>query len=292
MVPSTAWVLRRKQGMLAVASVLWIAAIIAILSSLHWYHQQPYSLPEKYENENFRWSIASTLAQQARDTSLTILLMSFPVLAAFLTALPRIPKRVLLALLAGMFLLITLRAHGDHSLALAPWLPNMITSYGPLGSGVLEGLGVKPVILPTFVRVLMTLAIFAAGAASLGALLSIRRFLPLSTRKLAPSWEVTLTVLGPFTIGYVVLLLPRAVFVTTYDRYLIPLVAILLIPLLRFYQEHVQKRTPRLSFAALAVFGGFGVASTHDYFATDRARLEAAEEVRQAGVPRTEMGIR
>ena len=46
---------------------------------------------------------------------------------------------------------------------------------------------------------------------------------------------------------------------------------------------------PAFSVATVGLFCLFGIASTHDYFATDRARLGAAEEVREAGVPRTEI---
>lgn len=188
----------------------------------------------------------------------------------------------------ALCLLIAVRAHGGHGLLLAPWLPNMISEYGVLGWGVLENLGVKPLVIPAFVRALLTLLIFLGAAATFAAL--VRGFKKIGAEaSLVPSWTVTLTLIAPFSVAYLLLLLPRAAFVVTLDRYLIPLAALLMIPLLRFYQERVQFRVPAISFAALAVFSGYGVASTHDYFATDRARLAAAEEIRLNGIPRTEI---
>ncbi len=294
MVPSTAWLLRRGRGVLISTAGLWVATLLAIVACLYWYGQQPYAIPERFVNEKFRWGIFATIVQQARGTFLTLLLMSLPVLVAYLTAVSNIAKRLiskrlLLAVFVMLVLLVAVRAHGDHALVLAPWLPNMITEYGVLGSGALENLGIKPVVIPVFVRMLLTLLVLAAAAACFAAIFSFRKLQPHTARRLVPSWPVTLTLVAPFSVAYLTLLLPRAAFVVTVDRYLIPLAAVLLIPLLRYYQERVQERAPTWSFAVLALFSVFGVVSTHDYFATNRARLSAAEEVRNAGVPRTEI---
>jgi hypothetical protein len=268
---------------------LWVAALLAIVISLHWYQHQPYAVPEKFLNQTFKWSLVPGVVQQGRGTFLTLLLMSLPVLVAYFTAIPKISKKLLLFVGVGLALLIAARGHGDHALALAPWLPNMITEYGVLGFGNLENLGVKPLVMPVFVRFFLTLLVLSAAAASLCALFSFRKLQAHRARTLVPSWSVTLTLIAPFAVAYFLLLLPRAAFVVTIDRYLIPLAAVLLIPLLRYYQERVQEHAPNLSFAALALFGAYGVASTHDYFATNRARLRAAEEVHNARIPRTEI---
>ena len=288
LVPSTALLLRDKRGVLALTAALWLATLLAIFAVLSWYAHQSYAIPEKFLNEHLRWRVIPTVVQQARGTFLTLLLMSLPVSAAYLPAFSQISKKWFFGFFGALCLLIALRGHGDHALVVAPWLPNMITEYGVLGSGTLENLGVKPVIMPVFVRILVTLLIFAATSASFAALFGLRK--PAAPRAaLLPSWTVILTLVGPFSVAYLFLLLPRAAFVVTVDRYLIPLAAVLLIPILRYYQERVQYQAPTLSFAALFLFSAYGVAATHDYFATDRARLQAAEEVRHAGIPRTEI---
>jgi len=287
MVPATAWLLRRRRAVLAVTAALWVGSLLTIAGCLYWYQQQPYAIPEKFVNEKLSRAAIETAVQQGRGTFLTVFLMSLPVLVAYLTPVSKISKKLFLCIFAVLVLTVAIRAHGSHTVALAPWLPNMITEWGVLGYGVLENLGVKPIVLPVFVRALVTLGVLVSGAVCVSAILSFRKLAPSPAGALVPSWSVTFTLLAPFASAYLLLLLPRAAFVVTVDRYLIPLVAILLIPMLRYYQERVHDRASGSSFAVLALFAAYGVASTHDYFATNRARLSAAEEVHNAGVPRT-----
>lgn len=284
-VPSTAWLVRQRRGVLPAAAAMWISAFISVLACLYWYGQQPYALPEKFD-QHLGWGVAQTALAQGRGTLLTILLMELPVLGAFLASFSKIPRKLSLSILAALIVFAAFRAHGGgYVSALAPWLPNMISEYGVLGSGVLENLGVKPVVLPVFVRLAVTVIVLAASATALAALASCRK-LP-SPQEHSPSWLFILTLLGPFSVGYLLLLLPRAAFLVTVDRYLIPLTAILLIPLLRYYQERIRFCIPNFSFGLLAVLAAYGIASTHDYFATNRARLRAAERIESTGVPRT-----
>jgi len=73
------------------------------------------------------------------------------------------------------------------------------------------------------------------------------------------------------------------------DRYLIPFLPLFAIPLLRHYQVNISQSVSRWSWVMLALFGLYGVATTHDAFAADRARLTAARTLEQAGIPRTEI---
>ncbi len=285
-VPSTAWLLRRSAGLLAGTAVLWVGTLVTILAVMHWYAQQPYAIPEKFFDQSLKLRLLSTLAQQTRNSLLTVLLVLFPVLTAYLTGFRTVSKKLALAVFAAAMLLIALRTHGAHSLVLAPWLPNMISEYGVLGNGELENLGTKPIVLGFFVRLIITLAVFLASSVFVASLFNRASWLE-PAKRLAPSWFVTAVLLGPLTLAYLLLLTPRAAFAINIDRYLIPVFALLSIPILRFYQERVQERAPAYSFAVLALFTLYGVASTHDYFATNRARLTAAENVRSSGVPRT-----
>ncbi len=285
MVPSTAWLLRRSKGVVAGSAVLWAGTLIAIFAVMHWYAQQPYAVPEKFADTRFNWRFVPTLLQQVRDALLTMLLFVLPVLTAYLTAFRTVSKKLALGIFTIAVLVIALRVHGT-TLLLAPWLPNMVTDYGVLGNGALENLGTKPIVMGFSVRLALTLAVCIVGSIAAASLFKRDPFAT-PAKKLVPSWYVTAVLLVPFTLAYIALLTPRAIFFVTCDRYLIPLFAVALIPLLRFYQERVQERTPNFSFAVLALFTAYGVASTHDYFATNRARLRAAENVRNSGVPRT-----
>lgn len=289
LVPSTACVLWRKRGVLASTAALWSGALLAIVACLHWYQHQPYAIPEKFVNEEFRWNLLPAIVQQGRGTFLTLLLMALPVLVAYFAGLSKTSKKLLLSFFVVLTLPLAVRGHGEHALVLAPWLPNIMNEYGVLGWGILENLGVKPLVLQPAIRALISVLVLAAAAACFATLASARKLPIPRGRRSIRGWSVTLTLVAPFVISYLLLLLPRAAFVVTVDRYLIPLSAVLLIPLLCYYQERVQEYASIPSFVTLAIFSLYGVASTHDYFATDRARLQAAEEVRRAGVPRTEI---
>jgi hypothetical protein len=91
----------------------------------------------------------------------------------------------------------------------------------------------------------------------------------------------------PFTLCYLVLLLPRATSWNLYDRYLLPLCASVVIVGLRLYQEKVHERVPAVSVATLAVFALWGIAATHDYFSAERAHLAVAQMLERDGIPRT-----
>jgi hypothetical protein len=64
---------------------------------------------------------------------------------------------------------------------------------------------------------------------------------------------------------------------------------VLLVFLLRFYQTRIATRLPALTCVFVMVFGVYGVMALHDVLAASRAALEAADELRTAGVPRTEI---
>jgi hypothetical protein len=91
----------------------------------------------------------------------------------------------------------------------------------------------------------------------------------------------------PFFAGYCLLLMPRSAFFSMFDRYLLPILAVLLLFALRWHQEHVSPRVPAISIAMLALVALLTVVSTHDFFAMDRARVQLASHLQRAGVPRT-----
>ena len=75
--------------------------------------------------------------------------------------------------------------------------------------------------------------------------------------------------------------------VLAYDRYLIAFLPLVSIPLLRYYQANIALRVSSWSWAALALYALYGVATAHDAFAVARARSIAAANLEKTGVPRT-----
>jgi len=297
-VPCTAWLLRKRRRVPSTVAALWVSSFVAILACGYWFQHQPYSLPERLLPGAVTFSLLPHLMQQVRDFFLTLLLFSLPVLVAYFTALRSVSRKLLLALfgLALMVMLYRLQTKGVH--ALAPWLPGSVTEYGVGGSGVMESLGEKPVILPPAIRFLLTLIVIAAASACCAALFSRSRssefrsteFRSTEFRLLQTfSARALLILLGPSTLAYVLLLIPRAAFTNIWDRYTFLPLAIFIFGLLRCFEMRIRPLAPALSFATLGLFALYAIATTHDYFATGRARLEAASLPQNSGVPRTEV---
>ena len=80
-----------------------------------------------------------------------------------------------------------------------------------------------------------------------------------------------LWLLGPFSLVYFLLLLPRAGHFIIQDRYLLGLMPAGIVLLLLAHQHWVAPAVPRLSVAVLAVFCVFAVCGTHDTYAERRA---------------------
>jgi len=100
----------------------------------------------------------------------------------------------------------------------------------------------------------------------------------------AISWRKLGLILGPFIAAYIALL---ALQPALFDRYFLPLLAILILALARFYQERVQAKLPSACVPLIVLFGVFGVAATHDKFALFRGYANAIDELRSRGTPAT-----
>ena len=114
-----------------------------------------------------------------------------------------------------------------------------------------------------------------------------RAFAPWA-RNFVTRWGVSLpneTLIGtraqtlPFVVWAVLSL-------TVYVLLVLPAVTI---PVLLLHQRRVGPALSRWAWGTLAVFGVYSVATTHDYLAMSRARLQATSALIAAGVPRTQI---
>jgi hypothetical protein len=152
--------------------------------------------------------------------------------------------------------------------------------------GVMDGTfihGARPVVLHAGVRLLLTVLVFAGGS-SLAAVFAGRESRRDETA-LAFSWRSTLILVVPFLLVYCCLLIPRGLAGDVFDRYLLPILFVLALVLGKYYQGARGRQLPGYSVALLLVIAAYSVAATHDAFAMLQGRLDAAEEVRSAGVP-------
>ena len=290
MVPSTGWLLKGRRYGVAMLPGLWLLSLATIFACTNWFNHQPYAIPEKLIKSKLQlWLIRKSMAEY-RDLILTIFLFALPVLVAYLSVIWQVSRKILIPLLlvAAAVIAVAYRAGGN---GLAPFLTNVVTPLGVGGAAGWQTLGYQPIVLGPLLRLFTTSLMAVALCVALAFTLSrfpFKQPAPSACSRVL-SWRSMFYLLAPFIASYLVLLAPRAVFAAAYDRYAIPLLGLCVIPLLRFYQEQISLRVPWFCFVVLAAFGGYAVLSTHDYFATNRARFAAAQEVLQAGVTRTEL---
>jgi hypothetical protein len=286
MVPSTAWLLHRRRGVVATGISLWVMSILGVLACLHWWNLQPYSVPEHILQGPVTAHMVHHLVGILIKSFLCLLLLLYPILVAWLPAARRLKRaaaiRIGVAVLVLVVFLWRVRTPDDW---LAPWLTHVIQSL-MRESGEFPGVTETPWSLP--VRAAISVLVVASALIVGEALLPILRRKSKDTSGLEPVMRLDLLwLLGPFSLSYILMLLPRGLYALLYDRYLLGLMPLATIFLIRLYQQVIGDNLPAISFLMLGAFGFFSIAGTHDWFAANRARIVAVEAVRATGVPKT-----
>lgn len=291
MVPGCVWLLRRRRYVVPAGIALWLAGALCIHFLMSWFNRQPFTAPEKLVPGKVGAYLIPVVTQQAWRGLMTMLLLVLPVLTIGLSCLSwkrrgtKIRAASLLVVLAIAFL--WLRRLGQAHTLFAPWLGNTVGPRGILQDGLF---GSNPV-MPTRWQMLLFIILVASAFASVEAFLACRRR-PASTthaQEQITSWKSMSVLLLPFVFCYCALLLPRAAFFVLFDRYLLEIIAVLIIYALRWHQVNISPRIPLLSSVLLALVAFLTVADTHDLFATYRAEVRVADELQAAGIPRTEI---
>ncbi len=290
MVPSTLWLLRRRPHFVFVGSLLYVFSLAIIFASLHWFHKQPYSVPEPLVRDHVTLRSLFVLGRNLVQAVLETALLLLPILVMFLPSFPRENRRATVLLVGSIAICILfglLMLHFPHiSILLAPFLRNSITIHGFMNAKPFHGN--RPVILTPGVRLLLTSLVIVSTVSFFAFLFTRRRNQSSASNAIGPlSWYSFGVIVVPFTLAYFVLLLPRAATNELFDRYLLPVMAFAMIAVLRIYQEQIQPRIPSSTLIPIAIFAAFGIAATHDSFALLRARLALANELLSDGVPPT-----
>jgi hypothetical protein len=278
MVPSTLWLLRDRRRVL-IAGVLGVfAGILIIAGVLHWFGQQPYSVPEHIHLS--RHAIPNILGE------FTYLILDIPFLLLPITILflPGIrsstakTKGIVWGLTVGYTLLALHLAPNPPHQWLEPAQGDWVNPFGVLGSRVFLAPGDPKPFLPLVVQVLLTLL-------SIGGLVGFFATLRQPTTPAESTHSHTLRILLlPFTLVYIALLIPRAENLI-FDRYSLALLVVLLVFVLRFYQQQLEPKLPNLALLAVLAMAVYGIVNTHNVFAFYRARIAMAAELRAAGLP-------
>lgn len=188
--------------------------------------------------------------------------------------------------------------HGKLDAALAPWLTHVVEAMGVAGKGDIPGPRPGPLRFPE--RAVLTVLVLGASLVFFLHLFSSSNLRGRGNASRDSSWCEMFWLFVPYTSGYMVAIIIRgASDFTFFDRYLLSLQALAIAFLLRYYQTfvepdggrpHLRLRIgdlPMASTLALLAFAVYGIAGIHDWFALNRARLDAANEIRRKGVPRT-----
>lgn len=295
MVPSAGWLLRKRRGVLFTSFAMWALTVVSVFACMRWFDRQPYSVPEAPVTGVVPSFRAFHSFVQLVGSLFFLSLVTYPVLVAWLPKLRGLNRASILRIVW-----ITL-GWGSFQWATKwtmPWLYHVINSEFAAGKTG-EMLSPKPISLLMWAREAIALAMIVTALAlvehyDLWSRVGNKTIPELwssikSKKARIASWQDMLVLLGPFTLSYFVLLLPRAYHSAILDRYLLPIMAIAIICLLRTHQESVAPTLPTLSIATLALFSLLAIGGTHDWFAWERARLAAINEIRASGVPRTEI---
>lgn len=290
MVPSCAWLLRKRRHLLAVTAILWLVSCGLIFLCMHWFAQQPYSVPEKLLPGTVTPHALLAVLDQFFRAGLTTLLFCLPVLACGLAFIPRLRGRTrwsaLVCLLALCTVFVALKLIGRSGAWLPLWLGNIVN---PTGIFFMEAtFGVSLPAIGGHLRELILAAVAVSSVAFAAAVWRRPLQQSLLPEKNACARNAHVLLL-PFLFAYSALLLPRAAFSGLYDRYLLPILVVVLYLLLHLYQQRVAARPPVLACLVLALVAAAGVAGTHDFFAMDRARVRLAGRLQSAGIQRPEI---
>ncbi|HEX7798263.1 MAG TPA: glycosyltransferase family 39 protein [Vicinamibacterales bacterium] len=281
-IPMIGWIRRADKRIAVSAGLLFIASAAAVAGCLIWLSRQPYLEGNRLPN-----GIGEVLAifrnvQTFASLIRTGLLFLLPVLMVFFAGWwKRWPSGIawICAGVAAVLGIVPL-VFGDRNFPFG----DIVTVTGILQEGV-DAIGTKVVILAPRTLAFLSFMTLAASAAGIVALAHGRSK---GDAEVDRSRAVQMLLMSaPFHLGYLFILLYRAHFARTFDRYLLPLLPAAALMLLWLYQQRIRDRVPLIGWLAAAAFGLYGVATTHDYLAAARARLAAASALTSAGVPRT-----
>lgn len=289
LVPTAGWLLRARRHVLRVTVLLWVISAGSIELVLQWFKRQPYTIPE-YVFPHVEPGVIHHTLKQLLLMTLCLGLVLLPVLIAWTSTvrLLRGMRKYLFwaGVAVGLALFTaTYARHGQQ--ILAPWLQAVLDNMGVWPPMELWGtatptLGLKLRIAISIVVIVAEIAFFA----QLGAGNSWRDE-TVTVGNEVVSWTDMLMLLGPFTVVYMLLLMPRAASGQVFDRYFVCVMPILLLLLIRTYQVQFHKRLPAVAAAVVCIFSLYSVAELHDWFAGLRANIAAVSKLESAGIPRS-----
>jgi hypothetical protein len=91
-VPSAAWLLRKRKGALVSGALLWGAGLVFIYLCTRWFSRQAYSIPEETVRRAVDRQVVMRLLHSLADGGMSLVLLASPILIGFLPRLLALPK--------------------------------------------------------------------------------------------------------------------------------------------------------------------------------------------------------
>jgi hypothetical protein len=289
-VPYLIFLRRRQSWFAATAAFAWMLVIADIFFSLRWFNRQPwvYLDPPLLNCMRMGFHKPGIFLNNLVMVCLTLVLLILPAVLpsvfASLARLWRLRKTWRGPVNAIVFCILGLGIARNPTFGLPPWLFNILTVKGVIGG--LELSGHRPVALPLAVQcclsALVLLSSFLIADRIVEFLFEPRASLT-RLREFFTQDSRTVPVLAIFGSVYLLLMIIRSAQDLVFDRYCLPIVPCLVIPLLRHFKPRV------LAWSVLAIYIAYGLASTQDNLALAAARRAAVDRLESAGVPSTEI---
>jgi len=293
-VPSAVLFMRRRRHILPVGATLCVISALTVALYLRWFRAQPYTVTDKIF---YKYHFYSVL--YASETAIAALACLVPVMSAFVVKYPaggrqmRNIAAIMGAIFGSLFFWWAITTPRNY-FSIYKTIPfcfrgNYLTIKGVGGNSIL---GEAPDVAPMVVRFLIVVAAFSALSSFTACFLIARRKLFVADALERPDQcafpylpnAYLVMLLAPFAGIYLCLIVTR---VSVFDRYFLPLQFISTLGLIRVYRQTISERLPRLCLIVGFVYAAYAMATTHDIFALDRARLNAANEITATGIPRT-----
>jgi hypothetical protein len=286
MMPSTAWLLRKRRGALLAAAVLWGGSFACISYCGHWLTKQPYARPGMTSILGLVKAFDHIRLASLRDLVglvLFLILLVYPILVG---SLPRIGKIGRPALIVIACILAPWTLFQWYFKWTLPWTSDLFLQMFSPGRNPTAVSDLREFILPLPARLVLSLLIIGTAMVFVAAVLAELRN-PECAAASTP-WREVFWLFAPFTLSCFALLLLLALDdIAVIDRYVLVFLPLAIVCLIRLHQQWLAPNLPRSSAVLLVIYAVLAITATHDWFAWQRARLIAIDEVRSSGVPPT-----
>ncbi len=284
LIPATAWLLRRRRGVVPLAGVLVVLIAATMFGCVLWWNHLPFAVQDEVL-ELSEWSESEPVRSVVRfafigcGTVLCLAGMAFPILASWLLRPRRLP------VLGVMGLVIFAGFACVFPPVNFPFLTHVMTELGPATGATHRMEGGTDVVLAVLLALL--------SAAVLGAAIAFWSFLRRGPRGVADepssalSWGAVKLFSLPYLAIYGLLMLTRVIECMIFDRYLLGMFPLVILCLLRLYQDRIGGRLPGFCYAVLVGMALFAVAGTHDWLQKLLALRQAEDALVASGIPRT-----